>query len=174
MATIKSKIKTYSHWPKEGIMFRDINSLLNDAEGLNLLTEELVSRYANMDIDVIAGIESRGFITGSLLAHQLKKKFVLIRKPGKLPGETISQEYTLEYGTDKVEIQKHTINPGDKVLLVDDLIATAGTMKAAAQLVEKLGGQVCECSVVIELPDLNGREVLKDYNVFSLIKFEGD
>jgi 5'-methylthioadenosine phosphorylase len=107
---LKSKIKTYQNWPKEGIMFRDINSLLNDKEGLSLMTDLLVERYKEMDIDVVAGIESRGFITGSLLAHKLRKSFVLIRKPGKLPGETISQEYTLEYGTDKVEIQKNLLN----------------------------------------------------------------
>lgn len=173
---IKSKIKTYPNWPKPGIMFRDINSLLNDPEGLSLLTEELVKRYQNTDIDIIAGIESRGFITGSLLAYKLKKKFVLIRKPGKLPGETISQEYTLEYGTDKVEIQKETIKPGDKVLLVDDLIATGGTALASAQLIQKLGGEVVECSFVIDLPEVGGKQKLLDHNlkVFNLIEFEGE
>lgn len=173
---IKSKIKTYPDWPKPGIMFRDINSLLNDPEGLKLLTEELVKRYKDMDIDVIAGIESRGFITGSLLAYKLGKKFVLIRKPGKLPGEVIHQEYTLEYGTDKVEIQKEAIKEGEKVLLVDDLIATGGTALAAAQLIKKLGGEVVECSFVIDLPDIGGKKKLLNngFKVFNLVEFEGE
>jgi len=173
---LKSKIKTYPHWPKPGIMFRDINSLLNDPEGLQLLTKELVQRYQDTNIDVIAGIESRGFITGSLLAHQLNKKFVLIRKPGKLPGETISQEYTLEYGTDKVEIQKSTIQPGDKVLLTDDLIATGGTALAAAQLIQKLGGKIVECNFIIDLPKIGGKKKLQEHGlkVFNLIEFAGE
>jgi adenine phosphoribosyltransferase len=173
---IKSKIKTYSDWPKPGIMFRDINSLLNDKEGLKLLTEELVKRYSGMDIDVIAGIESRGFITGSLLAYKLGKKFVLIRKPGKLPGEVVGQSYKLEYGEDKVEIQKEAIKPGDKVLLVDDLCATGGTSLASAQLIKKLGGEIVECSFVIDLPEVGGKQKLLDngLKVFSLVDFEGE
>lgn len=173
---IKSKIKTYPDWPKPGIQFKDINPLLNDTEGLTLLIDELTKRYKEMDIDVIAGIESRGFITGSLLAQKLGKKFVLIRKPGKLPGETISQEYKLEYRTDKIEIQKHAIKQGEKVLIVDDLIATGGTALAAAQLIGQLGGEVIECSFVIDLPDLKGKEKLKEkgYKTFNLIEFKGD
>lgn len=176
LENIKSLIKTYPNWPKEGIMFRDINSLLNDPIGLNLLMEELVERYSSMEIDVIAGIESRGFITGSLLAHKLGKKFVLIRKPGKLPGEVVGQEYTLEYGTDKVEIQKEAIKKGEKVLLVDDLIATGGTALASAQLVQKLGGIVVECNFVIDLPEVGGRKKLEDagLKVSTVIEFEGE
>ncbi|MAG20188.1 adenine phosphoribosyltransferase [archaeon] len=174
--TIKEKIKTYPNWPKEGVMFRDINSLLNDPEGFGRLIDLLVERYKDMDIDIIAGIESRGFITGSVLAHKLGKSFVLIRKPGKLPGETISEEYTLEYGTDKVEIQKDVIKEGDKVLLADDLIATGGTCLASAKLIKKLKGDIVECSFVIGLPDLKGTDKLKEegLEVFTLVEFEGD
>ncbi|MFH1396015.1 MAG: S-methyl-5'-thioadenosine phosphorylase [archaeon] len=173
---LKSKIKTYPNWPKEGIMFRDINSLLRDPEGFNILIDVLVERYKHVDFDVVAGIESRGFITGSILAHKLGKSFVLIRKPGKLPGETISQEYTLEYGTDKVEIQREAIKPGSKVLLVDDLIATGGTALASAQLIRNLGGEIVECSFVIDLPDIGGRTKLvqNGFKVFNVVEFEGD
>jgi adenine phosphoribosyltransferase len=173
---VKSKIKTYPNWPKDGVMFRDINSLLKDKEGFKHMVDLLVERYKDIDIDVVAGIESRGFITGSILANKLGLGLVLIRKPGKLPGETISEEYQLEYGTDKIEIHKDAIKPGDKVLLVDDLVATAGTCVAAANLIQKLGASIVECSFVIELPDLKGREKLekKGLKVFSLVEFEGD
>jgi len=173
---IKSKIKTYPNWPKEGIMFRDINSLLKDKEGFNHLVELLVDRYKDKEIDVVAGIESRGFITGSILANKLGLGLVLIRKPGKLPGETISEEYQLEYGTDKIEIHKDAIKPGDRVLLVDDLIASGGTAMAAANLIKKLGGEVVECSFVIDLPDIGGKKKLIDagYKVFNLVEFEGE
>jgi len=173
---IKSKIKTYPNWPKEGVMFRDINSLFRDEEGFRALVELMVDRYKDMDVDIIAGIESRGFITGSILADRLNKKFVLIRKPGKLPGEIVGQEYTLEYGTDKVEIQKEAITPGSKVLLVDDLIATGGTALAAAQLIRQLGGEVVECNFVIDLPDIGGKQKLLDngFKVFNVLNFEGD
>jgi adenine phosphoribosyltransferase len=173
---IKKMIKTYPNWPKEGIMFRDINSLLNNKDGLKILMDVLIKRYKDLEFDVVAGIESRGFITGSLIAHALGKPFVLIRKPGKLPGEIESEEYELEYGKDKVEVQKESIKPGSKVLLIDDLIATAGTCRAAANLIKKLGGEVIECSFIIELPDLHGREKLEKegYKVFSLVQFEGD
>ena len=176
LKTIKSKIKTYPDWPKQGIMFRDINSLLNDSEGLQLMMTELIDRYKDVDFDTVVGIESRGFITGSLLAHQLNKKFVLIRKPGKLPGETMSQEYTLEYGTDKVEIQKEAIKPGEKVILADDLTATGGTALAAAQLLQKLGAEIVECNFVIDLPEVGGKKKLQDrgLKVFNLIEFEGE
>jgi len=173
---IKSKIKTYPNWPKQGIMFRDINSLLRDTEGYNLMIDMLVKRYENMEIDAIAGIESRGFILASLLAHKLNKKLILIRKPGKLPGETISEEYELEYGKDKIEIQKEAINQGEKVLLTDDLVATGGTALAAANLVKKLGGDVVEVSFVIDLPDIGGKKKLlgAGYKVFNLVEFKGE
>ena len=173
---IKSKIRTYPHWPKQGVMFRDINSLLNDEEGFSLMIEELMDRYKAMDIDVIVGIESRGFITGSILAHKLGKKFVLVRKKGKLPGEIIGQEFNLEYGADEIEIQKGVISPGEKVLLVDDLVATAGTCLAACKLIKQMQAEVIECSFVIELPELQGRKKIEDlgYKVFSLLQIEGE
>lgn len=173
---IKSKIRTIPHFPKQGIMFRDITTLLKDPEGYNRMIELLVERYKNMNIDYVAGIESRGFITGSVLAHRLGIGFIPIRKPGKLPAETISEEYELEYGKDKIEVHKDAIEQGNKVLLVDDLIATAGTGVAAANLIQKLGGEIVECSFIVELSDLKGREKLekKGLKVFSLFQFEGD
>jgi len=173
---VKSKIRTVPHWPKQGVMFRDITTLLKDKEGFNHMVELLVERYKAKDIDAIAGIESRGFIIGSVLAHRLGLGFIPIRKPGKLPAETVSEEYELEYGKDKIEVHKDAIQKGSKVLLVDDLIATAGTSVAAANLIQKLGGNIVECSFVVELPDLKGRERLekKGLKVFSLVQFEGD
>ncbi|MBW2966548.1 adenine phosphoribosyltransferase [Candidatus Woesearchaeota archaeon] len=173
---VKSKIRTVPHWPKQGIMFRDITTLLKDKEGYNHMIDLLVERYKDMKVDVVAGIESRGFITGSVLAHRLGVGFVPIRKPGKLPAETVSEEYELEYGKDKIEVHTDAINKGDKVLLVDDLVATSGTAVAAANLIKKLGGEIVECSFIVELPDLKGREKLekKGLKVFSLVQFEGE
>ena len=171
---IKQKIRTVPHWPKQGIMFRDITTLLKDNEGYNHMIELLVERYKNMEIDVVAGIESRGFITGSVLAHRLGLGFVPIRKKGKLPAETISEEYELEYGKDAVEIHKDAISKGDNVLLFDDLIATGGTARAACILIERLGGKIQEVAFIIELSDLKGKEKLKKWNVYSMISFEGE
>ena len=173
---VKSKIRTIPNFPKPGIMFRDITTLLKDPEGYNQMIELLVERYKNLDIDFVVGIESRGFITGSVLAHRLGAGFIPIRKPGKLPAETVSEEYELEYGKDKIEIHKDAIKQGDRILLTDDLIATAGTGVAAANLIQKLGGDIVECSFIIELLDLKGREKLekKGLKVFSLFQFEGD
>ncbi len=171
---IKSKIRAVPNWPKQGIMFRDITTLLKDPEGLKLACDRLYEHYKDKDIDVIAGIESRGFIFGTALAYLLNKGFVLIRKPGKLPAETVSQEYELEYGIDKIEVHKDAIKEGDKVLIVDDLLATGGTLKAACELIEKLGGKVAGCAYIIELVDLNGREKLSKYDLFNLVEFEGE
>lgn len=173
---IKSRIRTVPNWPKKGVMFRDITTLLKDPHGFNHMINLLTERYQNMDIDVIAGIESRGFIIGSALAHRLGIGFVPIRKKGKLPAETVSEEYDLEYGKDKIEIHKDAILPGSKVLLIDDLIATGGTSLAAANLIKKLDGKVVECSFIIDLPDLGGKKKLEDagYKVFNLIEFEGE
>ncbi|MEK6887242.1 MAG: adenine phosphoribosyltransferase [Nanoarchaeota archaeon] len=173
---IKSKIRTVPHWPKQGIMFRDITTLLKDKEGYNRMIELLTKRYEKMKIDLVAGIESRGFITGSVLAHKLGVGFVPIRKPGKLPAETVSEEYSLEYGKDKIEIHKDAISKGDKVLLVDDLIATGGTAIAACNLIKKLGGEIVECSFIIDLPDLGGKKKLEKagYKVFNIVEFEDD
>lgn len=176
MEEIKKKIRTVPNFPKEGIMFRDITTLLKDEEGLKLVIDAFVKRYKDTEIDVIAGIESRGFIMAGAVAYLLGKGFVPIRKPGKLPAETESIEYTLEYGTDKIEIHKDAINKGDKVLIIDDLLATGGTMDAACKLVEKLGGVVVECSLIVDLPDIGGRKKLEDdgYKVFTMVEFEGD
>jgi len=170
---IKSKIRTIPNWPKEGIMFRDITTLLQDADGFRKTIEVLEERYKDKEIDYIAGIESRGFILASALALRLGKGMILIRKPGKLPAETISQEYELEYGTDAVEIHKDAIKPGEKVLLVDDLIATSGTCLAACNLIGKLGGKIEECAFIVELNDLGGRRKLEDkgYKMFSIINY---
>jgi len=171
--SIKSKIRTVPHWPKEGIMFRDITTLLKDAEGFKETIDLLYNRYKDEKIDKVIGIESRGFIFGAPLAYLLGCGFVPIRKPGKLPAEIESEEYTLEYGKDKIEVHKDAINKGDKILIVDDLIATAGTASAARNLVKKLGGELVECAFIIELTDLKGRDKLKGENIFSIVEFEG-
>ncbi len=173
---IKSKIRTVPNWPKEGIMFRDITTLLKDAEGFKQTLDLLYEHHKDTGIDFIVGIESRGFIIGSALAYRLGIGFVPIRKKGKLPAETESEEYELEYGTDKIEIHKDAIPVGAKVLLVDDLIATGGTALAACNLLKKLGADVLECSVIINLPELGGKKKLEDagYKVFNLIEFEGE
>lgn len=176
MEEIKKRIRTIPNWPKKGVMFRDITTLLKDPEGFESTINLLYERYKNMDIDIIAGIESRGFIIGAALAHKLGLGFAPIRKAGKLPAETVSEEYQLEYGEDKIEIHKDAINSGDRVLLVDDLVATAGTSLAACNLIKKLGGEIIECSFVIELPDLHGREKLEGIGqkVFSIVQFEDE
>jgi len=173
---IKSRIRTVPHYPKEGIMFRDITSLLKDPVGLRIAVDELLRRYEDVKIDKIAGIEARGFILGAPLAYAMGKGFIPVRKKGKLPAETIGHDYELEYGTDRIEIHTDAISPGDKVLLVDDLIATGGTAEAACKLIEKMGGEVVECSFVIDLPDIGGRARLEKLGqqVFALCEFEGD
>ena len=157
-------------------MFRDITTQLKDPKAFSHVIDTFAERYKNKDINKIIGIESRGFIFGSALAHKLNLPFIPIRKPNKLPAETVSEEYELKYGRDKVEIHKDAINQGDKVLIIDDLVATSGTCLAACNLVKKLGGEIVECGFVIELPDLKGRERLESagYKVFSLIQFEGE
>ncbi len=173
---IKQKIRTVPNWPKEGVMFRDITTLLQDVDGFTRTVDLFVERYKDVDIDVIVGIESRGFILGSVLAYKLGKSFVLIRKPGKLPSETEEVSYKTEYSTDTIEIHKDSIEEGDKVLLVDDLIATGGSILAACSLIKKLKGEVIECGVIVDLPDLKGSEKIKKegYKVFTLVEFEGD
>ncbi len=170
---IKQRIRTIPNFPKQGIMFRDITTLLKDSEGFARVIKILEERYKDKEIDIIAGIESRGFIVASALASRLGKGVILVRKPGKLPFETVRQEYELEYGKDAVEIHKDAISTGQKVLLIDDLLATGGTSSAACNLIEKLGGQVVEAGFIIELPDLKGREKLR-WPVFSIVSFEGE
>ncbi len=171
---IKEKIRTVPNWPIEGVMFRDITSLLQEPDAFREACDLLFERYKDMKINKIVGIDARGFLFGAVLAYKLKIGFVPVRKKGKLPPETISQEYDLEYGKDVVEMRDDAIKKGDKVLVVDDLIATGGTVSAAVRLVEKLGGEIVECAFVIELPDLKGREMIKDYKIFALTEFEGE
>ena len=174
ISKLKDKIRTIPDFPKQGVMFRDITTLFKDKEGLQKLMEILHEKYKNFEIDAVAGIESRGFILAGMLAAKLGTGLILIRKPGKLPAETISESYDLEYGSDKVEIHKDAISPKQKILLVDDLIATGGTALASCKLIENLGGEVVECCFPVELPDLKGKEKLSKYPFFSLIKFEGE
>jgi adenine phosphoribosyltransferase len=176
--SIKSKIRTIPNYPKKGIMFRDITTLIKDPVGFRLVIDSMTQRYlhADFNFDTIVGIESRGFIIGSALAYTLGKGFIPIRKKGKLPAEVVSQEYELEYGTDRIEIHKDALKKGERVILVDDLLATGGTALAAAALVEKLGSVVVEMAFVVDLPDVGGRKKLVDkgYKVFTLTEFEGD
>ena len=175
---IKSRIRTIPDYPRKGIMFRDITTLIKDAVGFRLAIDGLTQRYIGQTgrFDLIAGIESRGFILGGALAYTLGKGFVPIRKKGKLPAEKVSQEYELEYGTDSIEIHKDAIMKGQKVLLIDDLLATGGTALAAAALIEKLGGGVFEMAFIVTLPDVGGEQRLKErnYGFFALTEFEGD
>lgn len=175
---IKSKIRTIPDHPKKGILFRDITTLLKDPVGYRLVIDNFTQRYikGDIDFDIIIGIEARGFIMGGALAYTLGRGFVPIRKIGKLPAEVEQHEYSLEYGTDTVEIHKDAINKGDKVLLVDDLLATGGTALAAATLIEKLGGEVVEMAFIVNLPEVGGEKVLKDkgYKMYSLTEFEGE
>jgi len=174
--SIKSKIRTIKNYPITGVMFRDITTLLKDPEGLRDSIDKLVDRYKDLNIDKIAAIESRGFIIGAPLAYLLNVGLVLIRKPGKLPAETIDQDYKLEYGTDRIEVHVDAIEKGEKVLIVDDLIATGGTAEAAVRLVQKMKGDIVECCFIIDLPDIGGRARLEDLGqkVFTLCEFEGE
>ncbi|MCP4130208.1 MAG: adenine phosphoribosyltransferase [bacterium] len=173
---IKSKIRNIPDFPKEGIIFRDITTLLQDAEGLKLVIDEFVSRYSGMKIDVVAGIEARGFILAGAVAERLGKGFVPIRKAGKLPFKTISHEYELEYGTDTIEMHVDSIEEGARVLVIDDLLATGGTSLAGAKLIEKLGGQVVELAFIVDLPDVGGNTKIKEsgYEMFTIVEFEGE
>ena len=172
--SIKSKIRTIPHWPKKNIMFRDITTLLKSPEGLKETVDLFYISYVDKKIDTVIGIEARGFILGAPLAYLLGCGFVPVRKPGKLPAECESEEYSLEYGKDRVEIHKDAINKADRVLIVDDLLATGGTINATRNLVKKLEGEIVECAFVIELPDLNGRDKIKGENIFSIVKFGGE
>lgn len=173
MKKVEDYVRSIPDFPEPGIIFRDLTSVLQDADGLHLAIDELQKEIENVDFDVIAGTESRGFILGMPLAYNLHKPFVLIRKKGKLPCQTVSKEYDLEYGTATIEMHKDAIKPGQKVVLVDDLIATGGTIQAAAELVEMLGGEVVKILFLMELAGLNGREKLKKYDVSSIVRYEG-
>ena len=171
MEEIKKFIRDVPDFPKPGILFKDITPLLQEASAFQEVIEQLVRRYQNKPIDRIAGVESRGFLFGAALAHVLKKSLVLVRKTGKLPWKKVSMTYDLEYGTDTIQMHEDAVHPGERILLVDDLLATGGTAKAACQLIEKMGGIVAECAFVVELEFLKGREKLKGIEVFSLVKY---
>lgn len=173
MKKLEEYVVSIPDFPSPGIIFRDVTSILQDADGLNLAIETLLSMLKDVDFDVVVGAESRGFIFGTPVAYALHKAFVLARKPGKLPRETVSREYALEYGTSAIEIHKDSIKPGQKVVIIDDLIATGGTVEAIAGLVEELGGQVVKVCFVMELAGLEGRKKLEKYNVESAIIYEG-
>ena len=172
---LKSVIRTIPHWPKRGVMFRDITTLLKNGHAFTFVIDKFYERYKDVPIDLVAGIESRGFILGGAIAHKLHKGFIPIRKAGKLPARTEQEHYELEYGRATVEIHVDAIPKEARVLLVDDLVATAGTMVAAINLIKKLGGEVVECAVIIELPDLHGRVNIErsGHKLFSLVQFEG-
>lgn len=173
---LKTVIRTIPDYPKPGIMFRDITTLLTDPRGFRRAIDELVQPLAGAKIDKVAGIEARGFILGGAIAHQLSVGFVPVRKKGKLPFETISESYELEYGTDEVEIHTDSVEPGERVLLVDDLIATGGTATAAIKLMERAGAEIVLCAFVVDLPDLGGSQKIRDmgHNITSLVEFEGE
>ncbi len=173
MKELADYVVSIPDFPEPGVLFRDVTSILQDPDGLKLAVDSLCAMLSGVDFDVIVGPESRGFIFGAPVAYLLHKSFVPVRKKGKLPRETISASYELEYGTEEVEIHKDAIEPGQKVVIIDDLIATGGTMEAIAGLVERLGGEIVKICFIMELAGLNGREKLKDYDVESAIVYEG-
>lgn len=172
---LKGKIRTIENWPKKGIMFRDITTLLQDKEAFEDACGRFYNEYWDKHIEIVVGIESRGFIFGAVLANMLKCAFVPVRKEGKLPYKKMKHEYSLEYGNATVEIHQDSIKEGQRVLIVDDLLATGGTCLATIKLVEMLGGKIIGCAFLVELPDLKGKEKIDNkYNVFSIIKFGGE
>lgn len=173
MKKLEEYIRSIPDFPEEGIVFRDVTSVLQDKDGLRMSIDQMQASLKDLDFDVIVGPESRGFIFGVPIAYNLNKAFVPVRKKGKLPCETIEAEYALEYGTATIEMHKDSIKPGDKVVIVDDLIATGGTIEAITKLIESLGGEVVKIIFLIELEGLKGRDKLKGYNVDAIIKYPG-
>ncbi len=173
---VKDYIRTIVDFPKPGILFRDVTTLFADARGFRMAIDQLLQPYAGMKIDKVVGLEARGFILGGAVAHQLSVGFVPVRKKGKLPGPTISEAYVLEYGEAVMEVHDDAIQPGERVLIVDDLLATGGTCEAGIKLIERLGGQIVGCAFVIDLPDLGGRALLErlGMSVHALTSFAGD
>ena len=174
--SIKKAIRTVPDWPKPGVAFRDITTVLQDRTAFRKLVDAFVHRYHDQQIDAVAAIDARGFIIGSPLAYELNAGLVLVRKKGKLPFDTLVEDYELEYGTAAVELHKDAFRPGDKVVLVDDLIATGGTMLAASRLIRQIGAEIVEVSAMIDLPDLGGSRKLRDegLSVYTVCEFEGD
>lgn len=174
--SVRDYIRTIVDFPHEGIMFRDVTTLFADPRGFRMAIDQMLHPYAGEPIDKVVGLEARGFILGGAIAHQLSVGFVPIRKKGKLPGTVISQDYKLEYGEAIVEIHDDAIKPGERILVVDDLLATGGTAAAGIKLIERLGGEIVSCAFIIDLPDLGGRKVLEDLGmeVHALCAFEGE
>lgn len=174
--TVQDYIRTIPDFPHTGIMFRDVTTLFADPRGFRMAVDQMLHPYAGLEIDKVVGLEARGFILGGAIAHQLSVGFVPVRKQGKLPGATISQAYTLEYGEAVVELHDDAIQPGEKILVVDDLLATGGTAEAGIKLIERLGGEIISCAFVIDLPDLGGRKRLESMgmDVTVLCAFEGE
>ena len=173
MKELKDYVRNIPNFPEEGIIFRDVTTVLQDAEGLQLAINSMQEKLNNLEFDIVVGAESRGFLFGMPIAYNLKKSFVPVRKKGKLPCETIEESYNLEYGQATLEIHKDAIKPGQKVVIIDDLIATGGTLEASVKLVERLGGEVAKICCLIDLPELGGKERLKNYDVETVIAFEG-
>lgn len=173
MKKIEEYVRSIPDFPEKGIIFRDITSVLQDKEGLKLSIDLMQQKLEGLDFDLVLGAESRGFIFGVPLAYNLNKGFVPVRKKGKLPCETVEMEYALEYGTATIEIHKDAIKPGQKVVIIDDLIATGGTIEATCKLVEQLGGEVVKILFLMELEGLEGRKKLQGYDVDAVIKYEG-
>ena len=173
--TVKDSLRTIVDFPREGILFRDVTTLFADARGFRMAVDQLLSPYAGLRVDKVAGLEARGFILGGAVAHQLSTGFVPIRKKGKLPGPTIAEEYALEYGEAVMEVHDDAVKPGERVLIVDDLLATGGTAEAGWKLLKRLGADVVGCAFVIDLPDLGGRRRLEalGLEVHALCAFEG-
>ncbi len=171
---LKETIRSIPGWPIEGVIFRDITTLMQDPAAYKEACDVFFNRYKDMDIDKVVGIDARGFVFGAVLAYHLNVGFIPVRKKGKLPYKTISTSYTLEYGENVVEMHEDSIQEGEKVVIIDDLIATGGTIEAAVKLVKQLGGEIVECGFIVELPDLKGRGKIKDEKVFAMCEFEGD
>lgn len=171
---LKKKIRSVPHWPIDPVTFRDITTLLQDPRAFKWSCDMFYDRYKDKGVDKVVGIDARGFLFGAVLAYKLDVGITPVRKKGKLPPPVISQEYNLEYGSNVVEMSTDGIVPGEKVVIIDDLIATGGTASAAVSLVEKMGGRIHECAFVIDLPDLKGKEKLNGHNVFCLVEFEGE
>lgn len=174
MSDLKSSIRNVPDFPKPGIGFKDITTLLIDGPAFREAVDLLAERFRNQEIKKVVGIESRGFVFGSVIAYKWGVGFVPVRKPGKLPAETISEEYDLEYGTDSLEIHRDAITPGEKVLIVDDLLATGGTAQATVNLINRLGGEIAGIAFLIELSFLNGRQKLNGYDVLSLMEYDAE
>jgi len=171
---LKATIRSIPDWPIKGVIFRDLTTLMQKPQAFKESCDILYERYKDMDIDKIVGIDARGFVFGAVLAYKLGIGFVPVRKKGKLPWKTIQETYSLEYGEDTLEIHEDAVEKGEKVVIVDDLIATGGTVGATVKLLKKLGADIIECAFIVELPDLKGRDQIQDCKVFAITQFEGE